>query len=153
MRVRSKQEIAEIKQQILDYCTEFKKTGEIARHLDIKVATINSYADDLCNNGNFLKRIAEKTRTKTHTWAYKTVIPVYKDLGKSLSAIEEAKWSWMPFGFMNIQVKEHNVQGEVYKMESRAEQLKEADKARRKEHQQQTTKGVYVSGSTLHMAI
>jgi hypothetical protein len=155
MRFKSKEEIAEIKQQILDYCKDFKKTGEIARALNIECSYINNYAYDLWQNGSFVERIPEKTSTNTRTWAYKTVIPVYKDLGKSPTAIEEAKWNYIHVPLFGYQPIETNVQGKTYKItdEEREKVLKDAEEKRRKERKNISSSRVYVSGSTLHMAV
>ena len=159
MRFKPKEEIAIIKQQILDYCTEYKKTGEIARHLNIHCSFINNYAYDLWQNGSFLDRIPEHTATKTRTWAYKTIIPVYKPVNTAVNAREEGKWNYIHCALFGHEPVEVKTNGRVFKIDERSDNsdyvqhLKEADRLRRAENKRNVTKGVFVSGQTLHMAV
>lgn len=152
---KSRQEMEAIKQSILDYCTEYRTTQQIAAHLGVRPQYAFGYCDYL-KEYKFLERKEGLNEMNMQCFLFKTKIPVFRVVRQNeAKAVEEERWSWFPFGFMDIQVKQHDVKGKVFKIDDkdRYEILIDAEKERRKERKKNVTKNVFVSGSTLHMAV
>lgn len=156
---KSRQEMEAIKQNILDYCTEYRTTQQIAAHLGVRPQYAFGYCDYL-KEYKFLERKEGLNEFNMQCFLFKTKIPVFRVVRQNeATAVEEERWSWLPFGFMDIQVKPHDVKGRVFKIDERSDDseyvkhIKDADKRRREEARKKTTNGVFVSGSTLHMAV
>lgn len=153
---RTAQEMAVIKQSILDFCNQYERTTmEIAKHLGKRPQYIFGYCEHLYSN-KFIDRRESVSENGNKCYLFKTLIPTFRKIRINESTESQLeRWHFIPVGFMSQQVVEHNVKGRKVSIDDpkRAEILKEADKQRRKEKKQQVTKNNYVSGLTLHMAV
>lgn len=132
-------EINIIKQQILDYCTEFRTCRQIAALVGIKRQRVYNYLETLMFNG-YMERSDGVTQKETKLFLYRTVIPNLED---GIEKPKPVEWSWIPIG---LKVIEHDVKGRKIEADSYADKIKLSDKMRRRENK---SGKVHVSGSTL----
>lgn len=156
IRPGNKQQIAEIKQTILDICTDFKSTIEISDELSINPNVILSHCKRLANY-RFLEVKETVSRRGAKKYYFKTLNPVFKEVRINVSSEVEAKvFKWNPIAWMGMQPIEDKAKGRVFKIDERTDDsdyvkhLKDADKLRRDEMK---SSKVYVNGNILSMAV
>lgn len=144
---KSKEEMAVVKQMILDLCTDYMKASEISKALNVTTQLANRYCSDLCRNVNYLDKISVKMPSGMMAYAYKTIISTYRFRAHAVNGSDDEKLNFIHVPLFGHLPVEHETHGRIIHSEELHKKIKSMPKTKQKSKSSK----VYVSGSTLNI--